>query len=236
MGSQFNELRNHAKLILGNNLETPVMNSSLNDITEELFVHQIELELQNVELQTAQEKLEYSCKKYTELYEFAPMAYFTIDEKGIITEVNNAGAELLGIQMHLLIGHSFSRYIAPEYMYIYSEYRKCTLGKESIQSCELKLMKRNGPLFFATLQGKILTDECEGSKLLLMVSDITAFKQDANKTTKEQTAMIERAAALNEMSATLIGELRHPLGVLTNYLTGSIRRLVAPNPDISVIQ
>ncbi len=236
MGSQFNNLRIHAKKILEDSLNKSLSHNCINQITEELFVQHIELELQNLELQNAQENLEYFCKKYTDLYDLAPAAYFTINVNGLITEVNNAGADMLGIQKHLLIGHGFSRYIAPEYMNAYAAYRQSMLNSENVKTCELKLMKRNGPLFYATLQGKKIEEECEGiNKLLLMLTDITPYKQDNAYSTKDHSDMIEHAAALNEMTSTMLGELRHPLGVLTNYLTGSIRRLEAPNPDVNEI-
>jgi PAS domain-containing protein len=66
-------------------------------LLHELEVHQIELEMQNDELQRTRNELEVALAKYTDLYDFAPVGYFSIDESGAILEVNLTGAVLLGI-------------------------------------------------------------------------------------------------------------------------------------------
>ena len=65
-------------------------------LLHELQVHQIELEMQNEELQKAYEKTEEALKKYTMLYDLAPMGYFTLDKDGTICDLNFTGSSLLG--------------------------------------------------------------------------------------------------------------------------------------------
>ena len=55
-------------------------------------MHQIELEMQNEELKHANAQAENALSKYYELYDLAPIGYFTINEQGKILEVNQAGA------------------------------------------------------------------------------------------------------------------------------------------------
>ncbi len=76
-------------------------------LIHELEVHQIELEMQNQELRKAQEELETSRKKYVDLYDFAPVGYFTLDKDGIIMEANLMGASLLGIDRKRLLKSFF---------------------------------------------------------------------------------------------------------------------------------
>src|SRR5512143_224728 len=58
------------------------------DLVHELGTNQIELEMQNEELRRAQEELEASRSRYADLYDFAPVGYFTFDTNGLIMEVN----------------------------------------------------------------------------------------------------------------------------------------------------
>ena len=81
-------------------------------LCHELKVHQIELELQNKELMRVQAELEASEEKYRDLYEFAPIGYFTIESSGTILEANLAGASLLGTERAHLVNNRFQAYLA----------------------------------------------------------------------------------------------------------------------------
>src|ERR1700677_447407 len=81
-------------------------------LLHELQVHQIELELQNAELQEARDKVETLLQTYTDLYDFAPIGYFSVDEEGLILEVNLTGAALLGIERARLIKRQLQSFVA----------------------------------------------------------------------------------------------------------------------------
>ncbi|MCJ7829755.1 MAG: diguanylate cyclase, partial [Desulfobacterales bacterium] len=48
-------------------------------IVHELQVHQIELEMQNEELRQSRAEVEAGFERYTDLYDFAPVSYLTLD-------------------------------------------------------------------------------------------------------------------------------------------------------------
>jgi two-component system cell cycle sensor histidine kinase/response regulator CckA len=83
-------------------------------LVQELQVHQIELELQNDELQTARAELELGLERYSDLYDFAPVGYVTLDGDGAIRKMNLAGARLLGRERARLVGTNFSLFVSPE--------------------------------------------------------------------------------------------------------------------------
>jgi len=93
-------------------IEMEVQNAELRRAQEELETQQIELELQNEEMLRAQEELEISRNKYAELYDFAPVGYFTFDSHGVILEVNLTGALMLGIERRRLADKPFAGFIA----------------------------------------------------------------------------------------------------------------------------
>ncbi|MES2127492.1 MAG: PAS domain-containing protein [Pseudomonadota bacterium] len=62
----------------------------------QLEVQQVELELQNEQLEAARAWIEAALASYTELFDAAPVPYFTLNGSGEIVEVNRAGARLLG--------------------------------------------------------------------------------------------------------------------------------------------
>jgi PAS domain-containing protein len=112
--SESARLRRKAEEILKKNTTGKSSNSSdteLLKIVHELEVYQIELELQNEELKLASEQSEITAKKYTSLYDFAPIGYFTLSKEGKILDLNLSGAKMLGNVRTSLKGIPFKRYI-----------------------------------------------------------------------------------------------------------------------------
>ncbi len=53
-------------------------------IHQELEIHQIELEMQNEELRAAQVEIQAGLKRYTDLFDFAPVGYLNLTADGVI--------------------------------------------------------------------------------------------------------------------------------------------------------
>ena len=153
------ELRERAeKIAMGKNFRIPENVEALSPeevrrTLHELQVHQIELEMQNAELRLAQEALELSRNKYSELYDFAPVGYFTIDAHGLIEGVNLKGAHLLGIERGSLLKRPFISFIAEAAdRKIFSKHREAVFQKQGNQTCEIRLKRKYGEPFYAQLQ------------------------------------------------------------------------------------
>jgi PAS domain-containing protein len=66
-------------------------------LLHELQVHQVELELQAQELQDARVELEAALQRQVELYDHQPVGCFTITPALSIHELNQTGADMLGL-------------------------------------------------------------------------------------------------------------------------------------------
>jgi len=80
-------------------------------LLHELQVHQIELEMQNEELRQARAEAETVSTQYTELYDFAPVGYCTLDRQGTLHQLNLECARLLGAERSKLLGRRFISFI-----------------------------------------------------------------------------------------------------------------------------
>lgn len=141
-------------------------------LLHELQVHQIELEMQNEELRKANETAETALRKYTMLYDLAPMGYFTLDASGSICELNFTGADLLGGKRFSLINSNFKLFVSEESRSVFNDFfRKVYAGKGK-ESCKIKLGYENKPLCHVYMEG-IVTDDDQ--KCLLSVIDISNF-------------------------------------------------------------
>ena len=148
-------------------------------LIHELRVHQVELEMQNEELRRAQVALEDSRGKYIDLYDFAPVGYFTFTREALIAEVNLTGAALLGVVRHKLVNRRFGRFVAPEGLARWNRHLASVLEQGAKQSCELALRRADGSTFHARLDSS-RTDVNGATPLVrTAVSDITECKRAA---------------------------------------------------------
>jgi len=151
-------------------------------LLHELQVHQIELEMQNSELQTTRNQLEAALAGYTELYDFAPVGYFTLDRRGIIRKLNLAGARLLNTNRAALKGSSFSDFVETQYQTVFADALHQAASSEIQASCELALAPQSTapPTSFVHIE---ITPSDSEANLLVVVVNITAARlaQDALK-------------------------------------------------------
>lgn len=84
-------------------------------LTHELQVHRAELTAQNEELQVTVAALERGHRLYHTLYEHAPTAYFTLNDRAHIQGVNQAAEHLLGFERGHLLDRRFLQFIGPEH-------------------------------------------------------------------------------------------------------------------------
>src|ERR1044072_4167494 len=62
----------------------------------DVHVYEEELLAQNVELRRTQSALEDSRERLSELYDFAPNGYLTLDLDGVVTQINLTGTMMFG--------------------------------------------------------------------------------------------------------------------------------------------
>ena len=112
-------------------------------LVHDLRVHQIELDMQNEDLRQAQVNLEELKNKYLDLYDFAPVGYVTVNEKGLILEANLTAVRLLGVERQRLIEKPFSRFVCKEFGDAVYLYLRQVFETRSKQTCEIKLVRQD---------------------------------------------------------------------------------------------
>ncbi len=120
-------------------------------LLHELQVHQVELELQNEELRRTQGELELAHARYVALYDFAPVGYFSLDERGCLTSINLMGAAMLGGEPTRLMGRPFSRFVSAQDLPRWERQQRQSRLPGGSLSCELRLERCDGVPFPAQL-------------------------------------------------------------------------------------
>jgi PAS domain S-box-containing protein len=188
------ELRRRAEVRLRkqqrNTAALPRTEADTQRLLHELQVHQIELEMQNTELQEARDEVEAGLEKYTDLYDFAPVGYFSLDEQGLILEVNLTGAALLGVERSRLINRPVQRFVAAMSRPIFLAFLAKVFAEPGRQVCEASLLNEDGTPFWANLQATPAASlRRERKWCRVAVSDITALKR-AEETQRRMEAQV----------------------------------------------
>ena len=147
-------------------------------LIHELQVHQIELEMQNEELRQTRLSLEASRDNYSELCDFAPVGYFTLDQNGVILEANLTSANLFGVERGFLIGKPLASFVNEEDgNALYLHFRQ-VLETQSKQTCVIRLANKDGNQVSVRLESLVLRSEDGSPKgFRTAVIDITRRRE-----------------------------------------------------------
>jgi hypothetical protein len=151
----------------------PVLEVDVKKLMHELQVHQIELEMQNEELREAYEIAETALKKFTMLYDFAPMGYFTLDSEGNICDLNFTGAEMLGDKRISLVNSNFKLFVSNESLPVFNDFFRKVYTGDNKESCEVILGYDNRTFCNVYIEGIVTGDD---RNCLLSVVDTSGFK------------------------------------------------------------
>jgi PAS domain S-box-containing protein len=121
-------------------------------LVHELQVHQIELELQNEELREAQVELAESRDRYSDLYEFAPIGYLSLDRDGEIREANLTAATMLEVERGELPGAKVTAFVARESQDDFYLHRREVFSSEAKHVCEIGMRTAGGKLMAVRLE------------------------------------------------------------------------------------
>jgi len=144
----------------------------------ELQVYQVELEMQNAELQEAWNRSEALLKKYTDLFEFAPVGYFSLDREGRIHEVNLTGASLLGIPRTELVKRRFRQLVLTGDRTAFNVFLAVVFERPGKRSWEGRLLRAGARSFWADIHA-VSTDvaQVDECRCQIAVMDVSALKR-----------------------------------------------------------
>ncbi len=191
-------------------------------LVQELRVYQVELEIQNEELRQTQVNLEEARGRYSDLYDFAPVSYFTLDDSGRILEANLTAASLLGVERGNLIGKLLLQFVLREDTGVFNRFLPQVLENQDRQSCQVRLTGRFGEVE-ARLDG-IPWRDAEGrtlcrvtatdiSNLRALEGELLQHRDHLEQLVQERTASLEASRSEAAFLADLLENASQPFGV-----------------------
>lgn len=182
---------------------------AMDEVMYELYLHQTELEMQHEELQRANDELHNLYEAYWNLYEFAPCGYVTLNRKNIITQVNQAGINILGITSSHLTRLGFTQLIAQDYQPLFLNALQEAAEALTAPSLEVQVVRGDQSRLWVHLDIKGLLDE-RGTvqQWRITLIDISAQKeaeqaQQERERLKLLAAQAERERLFNEITCTI---------------------------------
>ncbi|MEX2381822.1 MAG: ATP-binding protein [Opitutales bacterium] len=143
-------------------------------LVHELQVHQIELELQNQELYRARNAAESAAEEFSNLYDFAPVGYLTLDREGVVRRANLTCTTLLGIERSQLVGKRFGALPTTSLIPVWNDFLKRVFGNKTKQSCELHFDREGKPRMDVQMEAEA---SVSGNECYAVLRDITELKR-----------------------------------------------------------
>lgn len=148
----------------------PLKTSDLVQRIHELQAKQLELEKHNQKLEQARAEAEEAYRQYTDLYDFAPVGYFTLKRDGNILEVNLAGASLLGVEQEKLIDSQLESFVSIESRSVFKGFFERLLSGTGKETCELMFRKSGPDLLWVRIEATCFEDGQTCRAVMLSIS------------------------------------------------------------------
>jgi len=166
-------------------------------------------------------------EQYFNLYNFAPVGYCKLSEKGLIIEANLTAASLLERPQRELLQQPITNFIYPEDQDIYYLSHKRLVDTQEQQNCELRLLTKHNTKLWIYIVSSINDVNKDNNETLLVLTDISdrkVYEDELNRIAKYDalTNLPNRTLLTDRLYQAMAMSLRHkqPLAVLYIDLDG----------------
>lgn len=153
--------------------------AELQRVVQEFSIHRIELEIQKEKLQHAKNQLEEALTQYTDLYDYAPVGYLTLERNSTIRKANMTAEKLLGRDRALLVGNRFIRFVDHKERIRFNTFIERVFSQKEHLTIDLLLQDEG--VSALSLSGRIMHLEAmvaeHGHECRITLSDITPQQQ-----------------------------------------------------------
>jgi len=140
---------------------------------------------------------------YLDLYDYAPVGYMTLSDKGMILEANLTAAQMLGLERKSLINRLLHAFLTKEDQDTLCLHLNSVLVNQGKLTCQVSPLKKNGDPYHAHVESTAALDiEGKFNVIRTVVVDITERK-------KAEDALKKKMNELERFNSTMVGrELR----------------------------
>jgi PAS domain S-box-containing protein len=203
-------------------------------LVHQVAVHQIELEMQNEELKLAKELAETALKKYADLYDFAPLAYYTLSQSYEIVELNIMGSELIGKKRNVLLNRNFASFVTEDTKLVFSIFVDKVFESESKETGEIKIKSEStNDHLYVVLVGISVVSQNGDKQCLIEAVDVTKKVKQQKKDLNKRKNQVNKAKSLYRLLANNTSDLICLLNLdsVFEYVSPSVKALSGYLPE-----
>ncbi|MDO9071144.1 MAG: PAS domain S-box protein, partial [Deltaproteobacteria bacterium] len=110
----------------------------------------------------AEDDLRRNEEKFRLLFEKAPLGYQSLDEDGIIREVNQAWLDILGYSRQEVVGRWFGDFLPPDYFERFPERFACLKGTGEVCNLYFEMVRKDCARITVSFYGRVAFDDQGG--------------------------------------------------------------------------
>lgn len=207
------QLRSRAEAALKKVVDTAVpTHLGVDELMHELNVYHAELAIQLEDLQHAYQVLETAQRRYTSLFDFAPVGYLVTDRQGVVITANLTASTMLGVDRPILEKRAFAEFITPEFQDIYHLSRRSVLQSQRQQTTVVQLRWADGTVFHAQLDTDFPDHQAE--TLRTAITNISTIMQTKEALRRALAHEKQLNDLLSRMLSIIEHEFRTPLTII----------------------
>ena len=143
-----------------------------------LQVHHIQAEIHHRKLLQAHKTIAEVRERCADIYDLVQIGYFTLDRRGVIIDVNLAGAANLQVEKSRLLNQPLQLWVAPDFQEFFERHLRDVFDSGNRQDCEIRLKPQEGKTFHAVLDShQVPPRNGQAPFCYTSMCDITELKQ-----------------------------------------------------------
>ncbi len=223
-------LRKRAEALLAISSEAlrPDDLKSVNELAQELAIHQAELELQNEELREAQAALQESRDRFAVLFEHAPVGYVVLDASGIIRQTNATWLAMLKSENDDFRGAPFTSTMVVEDAPIFLARFRAFFRNPAEKQIVIRMKRKDGASFHARIEAASrelrfkdsAATDASNRELMVTVSDISDLvrAEEERLQLEQRLHQTQKAESLGRMAGAIAHNFNNMLGAIMGNL------------------